>query len=146
MRRKKMLRKRIFNLMGIFSCWRCFFPPAPLRPRRPQPHRRQRHGTSGCDRSTCHRSRNTGSNRSSHPTGQFVWQGYDLDVESSRMTRLPIVAFWMSLKRFSPDVEVEVVEYAPADVYQKLPLALQAGTGAPTFPWWKTVIWPRSWP
>jgi lactose/L-arabinose transport system substrate-binding protein len=30
-----------------------------------------------------------------------------------------------------PDVEVEVVEYAPADVYQKLPLALQAGTGAP---------------
>lgn len=30
-----------------------------------------------------------------------------------------------------PDVQVEVVEYAPADVYQKLPLALQAGTGAP---------------
>src|SRR5689334_9484802 len=30
-----------------------------------------------------------------------------------------------------PDVKVEVVEYAPADVYQKLPLALQAGTGAP---------------
>jgi lactose/L-arabinose transport system substrate-binding protein len=30
-----------------------------------------------------------------------------------------------------PDVEVEVVEYAPTDVYQKLPLALQAGTGAP---------------
>ena len=30
-----------------------------------------------------------------------------------------------------PDVEVEVVEFAPADVYQKLPLALQAGTGAP---------------
>ena len=30
-----------------------------------------------------------------------------------------------------PDVEVEIVEYAPADVYQKLPLALQAGTGAP---------------
>lgn len=30
-----------------------------------------------------------------------------------------------------PDVQVEIVEYAPADVYQKLPLALQAGTGAP---------------
>lgn len=30
-----------------------------------------------------------------------------------------------------PDVTVEVVEYPPADVYQKLPLALQAGTGAP---------------
>ena len=30
-----------------------------------------------------------------------------------------------------PDVEVEIVEYQPADVYQKLPLALQAGTGAP---------------
>jgi ABC-type glycerol-3-phosphate transport system substrate-binding protein len=30
-----------------------------------------------------------------------------------------------------PDVKVEIVEYAPADVYQKLPLALQAGTGAP---------------
>src|SRR5215212_8869098 len=30
-----------------------------------------------------------------------------------------------------PDVQVEVVEYAPTDVYQKLPLALQAGTGAP---------------
>jgi lactose/L-arabinose transport system substrate-binding protein len=30
-----------------------------------------------------------------------------------------------------PDVKVDVVEYAPADVYQKLPLALQAGTGAP---------------
>jgi lactose/L-arabinose transport system substrate-binding protein len=30
-----------------------------------------------------------------------------------------------------PDVQVEVVEYPPADVYQKLPLALQAGTGAP---------------
>ena len=30
-----------------------------------------------------------------------------------------------------PDIEVEIVEYAPADVYQKLPLALQAGTGAP---------------
>ena len=30
-----------------------------------------------------------------------------------------------------PDVKVEVVEYAPADVYQTLPLALQAGTGAP---------------
>ena len=34
-------------------------------------------------------------------------------------------------KKIHPDVEVEVVEYAPADVYQKLPLALQAGTGAP---------------
>jgi len=34
-------------------------------------------------------------------------------------------------KKEYPDVEVEVVEYAPADVYQKLPLALQAGTGAP---------------
>jgi len=34
-------------------------------------------------------------------------------------------------KKEYPDVEVEIVEYAPADVYQKLPLALQAGTGAP---------------
>ena len=34
-------------------------------------------------------------------------------------------------KKLHPNVEVEVVEYAPADVYQKLPLALQAGTGAP---------------
>jgi lactose/L-arabinose transport system substrate-binding protein len=34
-------------------------------------------------------------------------------------------------KKVQPDVEVEVVEYNPADVYQKLPLALQAGTGAP---------------
>src|SRR5215211_4531557 len=34
-------------------------------------------------------------------------------------------------KKEYPDVEVEEVEYAPADVYQKLPLALQAGTGAP---------------
>ena len=34
-------------------------------------------------------------------------------------------------KKEYPDVEVEVVEYAPTDVYQKLPLALQAGTGAP---------------
>jgi lactose/L-arabinose transport system substrate-binding protein len=34
-------------------------------------------------------------------------------------------------KKIHPDVEVEVVEYNPADVYQKLPLALQAGTGAP---------------
>ena len=47
------------------------------------------------------------------------------------MTRSSIVGFWMSSKRIHPDVEVEVVEYAPADVYQKLPLALQAGTGAP---------------
>ena len=36
-----------------------------------------------------------------------------------------------AFKEEYPDVEVEVVEYAPADVYQKLPLALQAGTGAP---------------
>ena len=34
-------------------------------------------------------------------------------------------------KKEYPDIEVEIVEYAPADVYQKLPLALQAGTGAP---------------
>jgi lactose/L-arabinose transport system substrate-binding protein len=34
-------------------------------------------------------------------------------------------------KKIHPDVEVEVVEYNPTDVYQKLPLALQAGTGAP---------------
>ena len=34
-------------------------------------------------------------------------------------------------KKVHPNVEVEVVEYNPADVYQKLPLALQAGTGAP---------------
>src|SRR5687768_13787267 len=34
-------------------------------------------------------------------------------------------------KKIQPDVEVEVVEYNPTDVYQKLPLALQAGTGAP---------------
>lgn len=34
-------------------------------------------------------------------------------------------------KKLHPKVEVEVVEYSPADVYQKLPLALQAGTGAP---------------
>jgi lactose/L-arabinose transport system substrate-binding protein len=34
-------------------------------------------------------------------------------------------------KKAYPDVEVEVVEYPPADVYQKLPLALQAGAGAP---------------
>ena len=34
-------------------------------------------------------------------------------------------------KKVQPDVEVEIVEYNPADVYQKLPLALQAGTGAP---------------
>ena len=33
--------------------------------------------------------------------------------------------------KLHPNVEIEVVEYAPADVYQKLPLALQAGTGAP---------------
>src|SRR5688500_19651695 len=30
-------------------------------------------------------------------------------------------------KKIHPDVEVEIVEYAPTDVYQKLPLALQAG-------------------
>jgi lactose/L-arabinose transport system substrate-binding protein len=30
-----------------------------------------------------------------------------------------------------PGVEIEKVEYRPADLYQKLPLALQAGTGAP---------------
>ncbi len=36
-----------------------------------------------------------------------------------------------AFKKEYPDVEVEVVEYAPTDVYQKLPLALQAGTGAP---------------
>jgi ABC-type glycerol-3-phosphate transport system substrate-binding protein len=34
-------------------------------------------------------------------------------------------------KKVQPGVEVEIVEYNPADVYQKLPLALQAGTGAP---------------
>lgn len=34
-------------------------------------------------------------------------------------------------KKAYPDVEIEVVEYTPADVYQKLPLALQSGTGAP---------------
>src|SRR5437016_734437 len=30
-----------------------------------------------------------------------------------------------------PDVQVEFVTYNPNDVYQKLPLALTAGTGAP---------------
>ena len=30
-----------------------------------------------------------------------------------------------------PDVKIEKVEYRPPDLYQKLPLALQAGTGAP---------------
>jgi lactose/L-arabinose transport system substrate-binding protein len=30
-----------------------------------------------------------------------------------------------------PDVQVDIVQYSPTDVYQKLPLALQAGTGAP---------------
>ncbi len=34
-------------------------------------------------------------------------------------------------KKAYPDVDVEIVEYAPTDVYQKLPLALQASTGAP---------------
>jgi lactose/L-arabinose transport system substrate-binding protein len=31
----------------------------------------------------------------------------------------------------NPGVTIDYVEYAPADLYQKLPLALQAGTGAP---------------
>lgn len=30
-----------------------------------------------------------------------------------------------------PDIKVEIVEYSPTDVYQKLPLALSAGAGAP---------------
>ena len=34
-------------------------------------------------------------------------------------------------KKVQPNVEIEIVEYNPTDVYQKLPLALQAGTGAP---------------
>src|ERR1051326_3635940 len=37
---------------------------------------------------------------------------------------------WDEFKKVQPNVEVEVVEYNPSDVYQKLPLALQAGTGA----------------
>src|SRR5258705_2925188 len=30
-----------------------------------------------------------------------------------------------------PDIKVNIVEYSPADVYQKLPLALSSGDGGP---------------
>ena len=45
-----------------------------------------------------------------------------------------------------PDVQVEVVEYAPTDVYQKLPLASRLAQVPLIYPLWRTVILPKSLP
>jgi len=38
-----------------------------------------------------------------------------------------------TFKAQNPNVEIEYVEISPADIYQKLPMAISAGTGAPDF-------------
>src|SRR5215208_417909 len=45
-----------------------------------------------------------------------------------------------------PDIKVEIVEYAPADVYQKLPLASRRAPVHPISRSWKTVTSPKLFP
>jgi lactose/L-arabinose transport system substrate-binding protein len=60
------------------------------------------------------------------PTGKITVWGWKAAMDVIRNSGV-----LADFQKEYPDIEVEIVEYAPADVYQKLPLALSAGTGAP---------------
>jgi lactose/L-arabinose transport system substrate-binding protein len=60
------------------------------------------------------------------PSGKITVWGWKASMDLFTTTGL-----LDDFKAAYPDIQVEIVNYAPADVYQKLPLALQAGTGAP---------------
>ena len=96
-----MLRKKVFNLMGIIVLMAVML-------------------------SACAPAATPTPVVAAEPSGKvtlWMWKAaHDTLINSGVLDKF---------KAEYPDVEVEVVEYAPADVYQKLPLALQAGTGAP---------------
>jgi lactose/L-arabinose transport system substrate-binding protein len=60
------------------------------------------------------------------PTGKITVWGWKAAMDVIRNSGV-----LDDFKKDYPDIEVEIVEYSPGDVYQKLPLALSAGTGAP---------------
>src|SRR5215213_9470942 len=101
MRRKNMLTKKISRLMGIILLLAVLL-------------------------SACAPAATAVPTQAAKPTGKvtiWMWKAAHETLTKSGV-----------LDEFAkeyPDVQVEVVEYAPTDVYQKLPLALQAGTGAP---------------
>lgn len=60
------------------------------------------------------------------PTGKITVWGWKAAMDVIRNSTV-----LDDFKKEYPDIDVEIIEYAPADVYQKLPLALSAGAGAP---------------
>ena len=61
------------------------------------------------------------------PTGKIVVWGWTAAIRDT----IEASGVLEDFKAAYPDVEVEIVYYAPADVYTNLPLAFSAGTGAP---------------
>ena len=66
------------------------------------------------------------ANAGPKPTGEITLWGWKAAMETITKT-----AVLEDFQKAYPDVKVNIVLYQPADVYQKLPLAISAGTGAP---------------
>src|SRR5689334_14854597 len=130
MRRKKMLSQKIYKLLGITvllaillsACGgaatptQAVQPPATTAPQATE-------ATSAPTQAPVATEAPTQAAKLSGKVTIWMWKAaHDVLTKSGVLD---------AFAKEYPDVQVEVVEYAPADVYQKLPLALQAGTGAP---------------
>src|SRR5581483_7880757 len=60
------------------------------------------------------------------PTGKITVWGWKAAMDVIRNSGV-----LADFQKEYPGIQVDIVEYAPADVYQKLPLALSAGSGGP---------------
>src|SRR5689334_12436523 len=125
MRRKNMLGKKITKLMGITllitvllsACAPAATPTAVAQP----PATQAPEATSAPTEAPVATEVPTSAAKPAGTVTIWMWKAAHETLTKSGV----LDAF---AKEY-PDVKVEVVEYAPADVYQKLPLALQAGTG-----------------
>src|SRR5215204_1457319 len=125
MRRKKMLGKKIFNFVGtillIVLVLSACAPAATSTAEAPATSAPE--STSAATEAPAATDAPTESAKPSGTVTLWMWKAAHDTLTNSGVLDA-------SAKEY-PDVQVEVVEYAPTDVYQKLPLALQAGTGAP---------------